>query len=222
MRTSNSIYFFALFILIIWHPSFAQKKNIPKVHSNILYDNNGYYLDLKGNKYYAKPDDTGFIPEMFTNYIKGTPKGLRFDFRSKGLNGVLYYGFIPTDDSKYPHPVYFSKTAKIEAGIAEVNIKDMKGRFDMIGWGKSGLGILGYRVVSTTNNILYDGKINFNAKDFLATDGNYREIAYGKKVYDEVKPFIAEFSIIEGPLVCNLTHESAVIFVKTYCNTVVP
>ena len=106
-------------------------------------------------------------------------------------------------------------TAEIKEGIAEANIKEMKGRYDMINWAREQQGILGYRVVSSTNNILYDGKINFSAKDFLATDGQYHEIAYGKKVYAETKPFVVEYSIIEGPLIANLTHESVVIFAKT-------
>lgn len=202
-------------LLLISINTYAQKKKIPEVLSKIKYDNKGYYFELKGNKHYAKPDSEGFIPEMFTDNIKGTVNGLRFDFRAKSLNGTLYYGFIPTNDSKYPQPVFFSKTAKIVAGIAEANIKEMKGRFDMINWTKSGLGILGYRVVSSTNNIIYDGKINFNANDFLSADGNFHIIAYGKKVYDDPKPFNVVYSIIEGPLVSNLTDKSAVIFAKT-------
>lgn len=215
MKRSFVFYLSALFLVSVSNLIYAQKKNIPTVHTNIHYDNNGYYLDLKGKKLYAKPDNSGFTPEMFSNFIKGTQEGLRFDFRVKSLNGTLFYGFIPTEDSKYPHPVYFSNTAEIIEGIAEVNIKEMKGRYDMIGWEKSKVGILGYRVMSTTNNILYDGKINFDATNFLNTDGKYHEINYGQKVYAKVEPFIVDFSIIEGPLVCNLTHESAVIFLKT-------
>ena len=193
----------------------AQQKKIPKIHSKIKYDNKGYYLDNSGKKYYALPSNRGFAPEQFSSNIMGTKTGLKFDFRAKSLNGTLFYGFIPLNDSKYPHPVYYSNTAEIKEGIAEVNLKQMKGRYDMIGWTTSQQGILGYRVMSSTNNILYDGKVNFNAKDFLNTDGQYHEIAYGKKVYTEAKPFVVELSIIEGPLVCNLTHNSVTIFAKT-------
>jgi hypothetical protein len=205
-----------LFIYFSTSYALAQKKNVvPKVHSNIKYDKQGHYFELKGNKYYAEPDNIGFTQEMFTSNLRGTKDGIRFDFNTKSLTGILYYGFIPTNDSKYPQPVFFVNTAEIIEGVAEVNLGDMKGRYDMINWTKEGKGILGYRVVSSTNNFLYDGKINFNAIDYLASDGQYHEVAYGKKVYDETKPFVVEYSVIEGPLVSNLTHESAVIFLKT-------
>lgn len=203
-----------LFILITTSV-FSQKSDIPAVHSNIKSDKQGIYFELKGNKYYALTNRVGYNPEQFTNNIKGTKDGLRFDFKQKGFSGMMYYGFIPLNDSKYPQPVFFAKTTEIVEGIAEVNIKEMKGRFDMIGWTKTGYGILGYRVIDKNKNIIYDGKINFNAKDFIATDGKYHEVAYGKKVYDTVKPFIVEFSIVEGPFVTNLTHESVIIFLKT-------
>ncbi|MCG8306211.1 MAG: metallophosphoesterase [Cytophagales bacterium] len=203
------------FLLLSFLSSTAQQKKIPKIYSNIQHDKQGFYFELKGRKLYALPDNKGFTPEQFTASIKGTKTGLRFDFRAKALNGTLYYGFIPTNDSKYPQPVYFAKTAEIIEGVAEVNLKEMKGRYDMINWTKEQKGILGYRVMSSNNNILYDGKINFDAADFLDTDGKYHEIAYGKKVYAETKPFVAEYSVIEGPLICNLTHQSAVIFLKT-------
>ena len=62
--------------LLISINSYAQKKKIPEVLSNIKYDNKGYYFELKGNKYYAKSDSDGFIPEMFTDYIRGTVDGI--------------------------------------------------------------------------------------------------------------------------------------------------
>ena len=205
----------SVLFIIITTSVYSQKGSIPAVHSNIKSDKQGIYFELKGKKYYALTDRVGYNPEQFTNYIKGTKEGLRFDFRQKGLSGMMYYGFIPLNDSKYPQPVFFAKTTEIVEGIAEVNIKEMKGRFDMIGWTKTGYGILGYRVIDKNKNIIYDGKINFNAKDFIASDGKYHEVAYGKKVYDPVKPFIVEFSIVEGPFVTNLTHESVIIFLKT-------
>ncbi len=204
-----------LIILFSSNLIFAQKNAIPDIHSNIKSDDQGIYFDLKGKKFYALPDNVGYKPEQFTKFIKGTEKGLLFDFKKKDLTGTLYYGFIPVNDSKYPQPVFYARVATISEGTAEVNLKDMQGRFDMINWTKTGFGILGYRVVDHKGNMLYDGKINFNAKDFLATDGKYHEVAYGRKVYAEVKPFVVDFSIIEGPLISKLKHDGAVIFLKT-------
>lgn len=194
---------------------FGQKNKVPTVHSNIAADNQGIYFDLRGKKYYALPDNVGFSPEQFTSNIKGTMKGLQFDFKRKEFNGVLYYGFIPLNDSKYPQPVFFANVEEIKGGVANISISDMKDRYDMIDWTTTGLGIMGYRVVDENRNIMYDGKINFNAKDFLDADGKYTEVAYGMKVAAKPKPFKVEFSVIEGPLLANLTHESAVIYVKT-------
>ena len=202
---------FVLFSL----PVHAQKKQIPAIHSNIHHDSKGYYFENKGNKYYALPEKQVFTPEMFTSNIRGTVKGLLFDFKNKTLSGTIFYGFIPLNDSKYPQPVFFSNTAEIVEGKAEVNIKEMKGRFDMIDWTREGKGVLGYRIMSSTNNIIYDGKVNFDAKDFLNTDGKYHEIAYGQKVPSKVEPFAIDFSVIEGPLLAKLTHESVVVFLKT-------
>ena len=92
-----------LYVFISTSYAFAQKKSIPKVHSNIKSDNKGIYFELKGKKHYALPDNTGFNPEMFTSNIRGTKEGLSFDFKAKGLSGIMYYGFIPLNDSKYPH-----------------------------------------------------------------------------------------------------------------------
>ena len=215
MNHKLSLLSILLIVLSSTSYNFAQEKNIPKIHTKIKYDNQGYYFELQGKKFYALPENKRFTPEQFTSNIKGTDKGLRFDFKAKGLNGTMFYGFIPTNDSKYPHPVYFAKTAEIIEGVAEVNLKAMKGRYDMINWTSEQKGKLGYRIMSNTNNILYDGKVNFDAKDFLNTDGQYHEIAYGQKVPTKVKPFVVEYSVIEGPLVCNLTHESVTIFAKT-------
>ena len=214
MKLTTTLAIPTLFLLLTT-AIFAQKKGVPDVYSAITAEGKQFVLTISGSQYVSKPDNLGFNPEMFTSNIQGTRTGLRFDFKAKSLNGTLFYGFIPTNDSKYPQPVFFASTAEIKEGVADVNIKEMKGRFDMIDWTTTGLGILGYRVMSSSNNIIYDGKINFNAKDFLNTDGKFHEIAYGKKVYTEVKPFAVELSIIEGPLICNLTDQSAVIFAKT-------
>jgi hypothetical protein len=216
-RIKTAFYFLQFLLLFVAfnQSSVAQKRSIPSVYSNINHDSNGFYFELKGNRFYARPDNEGFVPEMFTANIKGSISGLRFDFATKGLNGTLFYGFIPLDDSKFPQPVFFSSSAEIKEGVADVDLKKMKGRYDMIDWEKTGQGILGYRVMSSTNNILYDGKVNFDATEFLATDGQYHEIAYGQKVPTDVKPFIATLSLVEGPIIANVTHESAVVFAKT-------
>ena len=193
----------------------AQKIDIPKVLSNISVDEQGMYIDNKGKKIYELPGMPSYSHENFTNNIIGSIKGIQFNFKQKTLNGILYYGFIPLNDSKYPQPVYFSSTENIVEGFAEILVKDMKGKFDMIDWTQNGMGILGYRIMDSGNNILYDGKINFTAFDFLAKDGQYRTVAYGQTVPVRPDPFKVVLSIIEGPLIANLTHEEVTIQLKT-------
>jgi len=180
-----------------------------------MSDDQGFYLESNGKKLYASPSNSLYSQDIFTTSITGTIQGLQFNFKRKSLNGMMFYGFIPTNDSKYPQPVFFSNTAAIVEGFAEINMKDMKGKFDMINWTTEAKGIMGYRVLDNGKNIIYDGKINFNAEDFLATDGVYHEIAYGKKVLAKPSPFVVGSSIIEGPFIANLTHESTTIFLKT-------
>jgi len=195
--------------------AYGQKVAIPKVLSNILVDNQGIYIENKGNKIYEIPVMPSYSHENFTGSITGSINGIQFNFKQKNLNGLLYYGFIPLKDSKYPQPVFFSSTESIVEGFAEIRIRDMKGKFDMIDWTKDGVGIMGYRIMDNGNNILYDGKINFTAFDFLATDEVYRTVAYGQKVNVNPDPFKVELSIIEGPFIANLTHEGATIQMKS-------
>jgi hypothetical protein len=205
----------AMLICFAGNKGLPQKVKIPEVLNNIAMDKQGPYLDLKGSKIYAVPGTTGFTHEQFYKNIGGTIKGLVINIKRKGLNGIMYYGFIPTEDSKYPQPVFFSKTVNFKEGVAEIPIKDMKGNFDMIGWTTEGKGILGYRIMDNNNNMLFDGKINFNAKEFLETDGVVKEIAYGKIAAVKPNPFKVEFSLVEGPLIAYVTHESAMIQTKT-------
>ena len=73
----------------------GQKVAIPKVLSNISVDKQGMYIDNKGNKIYELPGMPSYSHENFTNNIGGSINGIQFNFKSKNLNGLLYYGFIP-------------------------------------------------------------------------------------------------------------------------------
>ena len=193
----------------------AQKIEVPKVLSNISIDNQGIHIENNGNKIYAIPPRPSYTHDNFTDRISGSINGIQFNFKQKNLNGLMYYGFIPIDDSKYPQPVFFSNVERIKEGFAEIRVKDMKGRFDMINWTEKESGIMGYRVMDGNNNILYDGKINFIATEFLETDGATRTVAYGQTVPVKPSPFRVDQSLIEGPFIANLTHEGAIVQLKT-------
>ena len=109
------------------------------------------------------------------------------------LDGLLYYGFINFNDGRYPQPVYFKKAAKIIDGKAQINLKKLRGKYDMVGWEQKEFGVMGYRVVDETGQMLFDGKISFRGKG----------------------PFSIETTITSGPFVNIVKHNSAVISFDT-------
>ena len=72
---------------------------VPSVHSNIVSDANGLYVNFNGEQYF----ETDIIPLMTLTQAMGQPKGnkkgISFNFGNKNFEGKLYYGFIPYGDS---------------------------------------------------------------------------------------------------------------------------
>jgi len=206
------------FSLLLVFDSYARHNQVPKVYSNIIDEKGSIYLSLNGKKVYASPAYGAYSLANFTN-IKGIPQGLKFNFQAPSLNGVMYYGFIPLNDSKYPHPIFVGRVAKIKGGEAIALVSAMGDNLDMIDWMKSQKGILGYRVVDQNMNMLYDGKINFNAKAYIESYDTYSEGSYGQKYPLPTQPFRVVASITEGPLLANLTESSVVVQFKTSIKT---
>jgi len=166
---------------------------IPKIHNNMGVENGRMYMDVAGKRYYQKETSPAYTLEHMRGAPRGTDDGIAFDF-GEGFQGVLYYGFIALNDSKHPAPVFFKKKATIHDGEASVNIKkNLSGRYDMIGWEKSGRGLLGYRVVNNKGAILYDGEIGFKGTG----------------------PFEIDVTLVEGPFVHLLTPFGATISFDT-------
>jgi 3',5'-cyclic AMP phosphodiesterase CpdA len=170
-------------------------QEIPATYSNIGSDENGIYLQLENKRIYAVPAGDSFrFKDLYSN-ITGTQKGLDLDFKFSELSGTLYYGFINYKDGSYPQPVFFRESASITNGMAHISIKDkLSGKFDMIGWEKSGRGILGYRIVNKDGTIIYDGKTAFTYKN---------------------NSFTSAPTVIEGPFINKLTDKGLVISFTT-------
>jgi len=170
-------------------------QEIPATYSNIGSDENGIYLQLENKRVYAVPAGDNFrFSDLYSNII-GTEQGLDLNFKFPELNGTLYFGFINYKDGSFPQPVYFRESASIINGKAHIPIKEkLSGKFDMIGWEKSGRGILGYRIVNKDGTILYDGKAAFTNKDNLFTSAP---------------------TVIEGPFINKLTEKGVVISFTT-------
>ncbi len=215
MKVRNLVIGVSLLLVL---DSQAIQSQVPKVYSNILEDNGRIYLNINGKKVFSDPPVGAYTLANFSTII-GTPEGLKFNFQAPLLNGTMYYGFIPQEDSKFPQPVFVGRSARIEAGVATAQVSAMGDNLDMIGWMSSHQGVLGYRIVDQKARMLYDGKINFNAEAYIKTYNTYSEGAYGQKFLLPTEPFKVVASITEGPLLANLTDNSVVIQFKTNVKT---
>ena len=166
----------------------APKNPVPEVLSNLEHDENGFYIPKNDRKIYELIETA----EYSLNQVMGSPVGTAtgIDFNFQGLQGRMYYGFVPYGDSKHPHPVYFARSVEIDSGRASINIAtSLRGRYDMIGWEKSGKGTLGYRVINEHGNFLYDGLVTFEGTG----------------------PFAVDITMIEGPFINLLGPHGATI-----------
>lgn len=183
-----------LLLLVVFSVSGQKRYRIPSVYSNITYDVEGnLVLNIGAMSYILNEMPSEMTLENLIGDPQTTQTGILFNFKSALNNGTLYYGLIPYQDSKYPLPVYFRIPAQIMDGKAFVNLHTLKGRYDMVNWVKNGKGVLGYRVVSETGEFLYDGRIGFKGD----------------------RPIFVDTTIVEGPFVNLLTHESVVLSLKT-------
>lgn len=174
-------------LLIISYSAFSQ---VPKVYTNISLDKGNAIATVKGKEYPETNNGKGFQLQALIGNPIGTQTGVKFNFGPKVSSGTVYFGLINPTDGKYPMPVFFKSTAAIVASVAEVDLIQLKGKYDMSGWEKSNGGFLGYRVVGTKGKLLYDGRLSFKLEN-------------GK--------FLVPPSIIEGPTINQLTDNSVVI-----------
>ena len=183
-----------LSVLLITSSCYSQKVKVPSVHSNIKSTTSGLVVEADGKQIASVEYKDPLTLTDVRGKITGTGSGLFFDFNNEELNGKLVFGLIPHGDSKYPHPVYRSSSAKILGGKVAISIKNsLSGRYDMVGWAESGKGTIGYRVIDGSGQILYDGQISFKGTG----------------------PFEVDDSLIEGPFINLLNSEGATISFTT-------
>lgn len=167
----------------------------PAVYSNIEFNENGNLVyKYRDTTYTGIIHAPVYTIDDFTENITGSETGLAIQFKKSDFNGKLYYGLIHYNDSKHPLPVYFRSFLAIENGYVHIDIKNqLGGRYDMVGWEKSGKGVIGYRIVDNEGNMIYHGRIAFKGTG----------------------PFTPSNVIIEGPFVDQITHNSAIISFTT-------
>jgi hypothetical protein len=165
-------------------------QQVPAIHSNLQRDQDGYFITYQDQRYSEVISAPLLTLEAALGAPKGTDTGLSFNFEMPNLTGKMYYGFVPYGDSKHPHPVYFKQYAEVVGGRASIDIlNELSGRYDMIDWAGRGEGTIGYRLMDAAGGLLYDGRVTFGGKG----------------------PFKVLPTIIEGPLVQQVTPQGAVI-----------
>jgi len=179
----------------------AQKIKIPKSYSNIKYKK-GIMGVLKDKKFY---------PEEITNPlytysklveapITGDQEGITIDYKDENINGTVVFGLIKKSNIKYPLPVFFKRTAKVNKGKVYLKLTGLGGKYDFINWEKKRKMTLGYRYINEKGQIIYDGRLNLK----INKEGIFEEDLY----------------LIEGPFVNKLNPQGAVISFKTNKNVV--
>jgi len=185
-----------LVISILISLSAFSQKEVPAVYANIHYDENGkLYAEFDKERFYAKEYTSKVNLSNMTGSPTATKEGIKFNFNNPKFKGKMYFGLINYNDSKHPSPVFFKRTASIEKGKSEILVlKQLSGIYDMTGWKKSGKGTLGYRVLNSKGELMYDGIISF-----LYKEGSFH-----------IAP-----TITEGPFISKTTHNSTTIWYNT-------
>jgi len=155
---------------------------IPSVYHNIKINEAGFMVfvsPLTGEEslLFEFPDYVK-LGDLRSN-ISGTKTGLQIDLNNDKINGTVYFGLYADNDVRFPQPVFFKKTAALVKGVANIDIKQLAGKYDIANWEEKGVAKLGYRITDSTGKIIYDGKI----------------YAYG------TGPFEPGLSIVEGPFI---------------------
>lgn len=194
------IVFISVIILSLSVLAQSQQKysnsDIPSVYHNIIINDEGAMVFVHPETGKEAPlirdVDRYTLNDMRNSFI-GTEDGLQLEMKDTKLNGTLYYGLFADDGAKFPQPIFFRKPAQIIDGVAQMNIAQLKGKYDIANWQEKGIAKLGYRIVDKRGNIIYDGKI----------------YAIGKG------PFKPGLSIVEGPFVNKLNPKGATISFTT-------
>ncbi len=171
---------------------------VPSIYSRIEPGEDGrlQIATANGPVLYEVQDQPDFTLEQAMGQPVGTDDGLAFNF-GEGVNGLLYYGFIPYGDSRHPGPVYFRVASPVVSGQATIQIRgNLSGRYDMIDWEGRGQGTLGYRLVNDRGQMIYDGIVRFEVND---RNGKF-----------SVAP-----TVVEGPFVNQVRPDGALISLTT-------
>ncbi|MBN4055332.1 metallophosphoesterase [bacterium AH-315-K03] len=175
--------------------SITTEHQIPSIYEHVITYQNGKLVlrdPDKGINYRLRPETPRYQLQQFSQPITGTKRGLKFNFGQ--LNGTLFYGLIDNDNRPHPLPVYYKYALTIDSGEVEVDIAELKGKYDLSGWKKKGKGELGYRVLNNKGEIIFDGQVAF-----IVQENGFRE----------------NITFTAAPTIHNITASSAVLAFET-------
>ncbi|WP_027183284.1 metallophosphoesterase [Desulfovibrio inopinatus] len=184
-------------ILCALLPTCPFAAEIPAVYSHIeehdgqlFGEDNGHLLPVLHNH----PSQT--IMEL-RGHPKGDKEGFVFSFEDPehGLkleDGTLYYGLWSPDMGAFPQPI-FQDAVPIHEGRAVVKMKTLAGKKDCTSWQQRARGHLYYRVADETGHILFESRLHFRGNG----------------------PFTVADSIVEGPMLADLTSTHVIIAFTT-------
>ena len=166
MRNRRLLSFILLYFITVGVIFGQRYIKVPKIHSNISSNSDGeLVLWVDGSNYVLRESTSSMTLENIIGNPQTASTGIYFDFKEAVKSGLLYYGLIPYNDTKYPLPVYFRAPARILDGKAFVNLMTLRYRYDMVGWEKNKKGVIGYRIVNQEGQFLYEGRIGFKGID---------------------------------------------------------
>lgn len=196
MYCIRSIRLLALLLL----PGFltAQRPPVPAAHANLRYDSAGVLRGkaTDGSRFTLHRKPAHFTLENIAPKVVGHKDGLRLHFSPKNLHEAkITYGLIPYGQHTFPTAVLRFEASIDAKGNALLPIREhLKEGYDHTGWQRSGVGTIGYRITTAKGTIVHEGK-----QAFARTTAGF-----------EPRP-----TVLRGPFVSNLTHESAVLWYET-------
>ena len=145
---------------------------VPQVYANIAASSDGALVyQAEGGKPFALRERApAWTLAQLRGNAAGTATGLVLDFKNPAFNGTLVYGLVPYHDTRFPQVVFRTSVA-IKDGTAAIDIKgNLAGTYDMVGWQKSGSGVIGYRVITADGGMIYDGRVRFKGTGLFEID----------------------------------------------------
>ncbi len=175
--------------------------DIPGSYKNITVNEAGELIVAlpDGTVYPMKDETPKYSLRMARGNPVGTEEGFAFDFTDAmhGLTlegGTLFYALCDLSE-KFPIPKWKREAEIDESGQSHAKlIGRLQGKYDFIDWEKNQRGCFYYRVADATGYIIYEGKFWFTGNGPFTVDPG---------------------SIIEGPFLNMLTHNSVVISFET-------